>query len=290
MIGVFLAILSAATSALSVVLVRKHSDQSNTFNISLIISLVGLVMLWPLALVSTDFSAVNLLGIVVFGISGLFSPGLVRLLYYQGMKKLGAPVNSSLFSIYPLYTSLLAVVFLSEVLSVGNWFGILLVFLGGIMIEWSAREINVQDKHDRRNLLFPIIGGVALGIGSILRKYALVLFDAPVLGVAVAYSFSLLPFVFMLFSSNVRKEFTFKKDVRLFWVAGVGQAITWVLAFYALSFENVSVITPLLSIEPVFVAVFAYLYLRQMEQLTHKLLLSIALTLLGVILVTARLF
>jgi uncharacterized membrane protein len=158
------------------------------------------------------------------------------------------------------------------------------------MIEWSAREINVQDKHDRKNLLFPIIGGVALGIGSILRKYALVLFDAPVLGVAVAYSFSLLPFAFMLYSSTVRKEFTFKKDVRLFWVAGVGQAITWILAFYALSFENVSVITPLLSIEPVFVAVFAYLYLRQIEQLTHKLLLSIVLTLLGVILVTARLF
>jgi drug/metabolite transporter, DME family len=290
MIGIFLAILSAATSAISVVLVRKHSNQSNTFNISLVISLVGLVMLWPLALVSTDFSAVNLLSIAVFGISGLFSPGLVRLLYYQGMKKLGAPVNSSLFSIYPLYTSLLAVVFLSEVLSFGNWFGILLVFFGGIMIEWSAREMNVQDKHDRRNLLFPIIGGVALGIGSILRKYALVLFDAPVLGVAVAYSFSLLPFAFMLYSSTVRKEFTFKKDVRLFWVAGVGQAITWILAFYALSFENVSVITPLLSIEPVFVAVFAYLYLRQIEQLTHKLLLSIVLTLLGVILVTARLF
>jgi drug/metabolite transporter, DME family len=290
MIGVFLAILSAATSAISVVLVRKHSDLSNTFNISLIISLVGLVVLWPLALVSTDFSVVNVLALVVFGVSGVFSPGLVRLLYYQGMKKLGAPVNSSLFSTYPLYTSLLAIVFLSEVLSLGNWFGILLVFLGGVMIEWSAREINVQNKRSRINLLFPVVGGVLLGVSSILRKYGLVLYNAPFFGVAVAYSFSLLPFVFMLTSSSVRSGFAFKRDVRLFWAAGIGQAITWILAFYALSFENVSIVTPLLSIEPVFVAVFAYMYLRKIEQLTHKLLISIALTFLGVILVTARLF
>ena len=41
MIGIILALLSAATSALSVILVRRHSKSSNTFNISLIISLSG---------------------------------------------------------------------------------------------------------------------------------------------------------------------------------------------------------------------------------------------------------
>lgn len=66
------------------------------------------------------------------------------------MKKLGAPVNSSLFSIYPLYTSLLAVLFLSEFLASGNWAGILMVFLGGILVEWSAQKpplgISIQEK------------------------------------------------------------------------------------------------------------------------------------------------
>jgi drug/metabolite transporter (DMT)-like permease len=74
----------------------------------------------------------------------------------------------------------------------------------------------------------------------------------------------------------------------LFWVAGVGQAITWMLSFYALSYDDVSVITPLLSIEPVFVALFAYLYLRKIERVSPKLV-SIVLTVLGVVLVTAKL-
>jgi DME family drug/metabolite transporter len=289
MIGTALAILSAATSALSIVLVRKYSSQSSTFNISLSISWVGMLILWPFALVLTDFATANILSLLLFALSGVLTPGFVRLLYYQGMKKLGAPVNSSLFSIYPLYTSLLAVLFLSEILAPGNWVGILLVFLGGMLVEWSSREVNFENKHSRRNLIYPVMGGLVLGVGSIFRKYALNLFNAPVLGVAVAYTFSLLPFIVMLmFSAPTRKDMSLKRDLRLFWAAGVGQAITWMLSFYALSYDEVSVVTPLLSIEPVFVAMFAYLYLRKVEQVSTKLLVSIVLTVLGVALVTAK--
>jgi uncharacterized membrane protein len=60
------------------------------------------------------------------------------------------------------------------------------------------------------------------------------------------------------------------------------------LAFYALSFEDVSVVTPLLSTEPLFVVFFAYLYLRRLECVSTKLALSIVLTVLGVVLVTVR--
>ena len=126
------------------------------------------------------------------------------------------------------------------------------------------------------------MGGIALGVGSILRKYALIQFDAPVLGVAVAYTASLLPFLAILvFSTPTRKDLSLKRDMRLFWVAGVGQAITWMLGFYALSFNDVSVITPLLSIEPVFVALFAYIYLRKIENISPRLVVSIVLDSVG---------
>jgi drug/metabolite transporter, DME family len=289
MIGIALAIVSAATSAISVVLVRKYSNQSSTFNISLAVSWVGMLVLWPLALILTDFSLATIGSVLLFSVSGVLTPGFVRLLYYQGMKKLGAPVNSSLFSIYPLYTSLLAILFLSEILAPDNWAGILMVVFGGILIEWSSREVNSGHKHSRKDLIYPIMGGIALGVGSIFRKYALVQFDAPVLGVAIAYTASLLPFlVILVFSQQTRKELSLRRDMRLFWVAGVGQAITWMLSFYALSYDEVSVITPLLSIEPVFVALFAYLYLRKIEHVSSKLVVSIILTVLGVVLVTAK--
>src|SRR3989337_2730462 len=104
MIGIILALLSAATSGLSVVLVGKHSKESNAFNLSLMISFIGLLIIWPLAIALTDFTQANLEAVSLFAAGGILSPGLVRLFYYSGLKKLGPSVNSSILSIYPLYS------------------------------------------------------------------------------------------------------------------------------------------------------------------------------------------
>jgi drug/metabolite transporter (DMT)-like permease len=286
MIGTTLALLSAAASGISVVLVGKYSRKSNAFNVSLIISCVGLVILWPLSALLTDFEAANLEGLVLFAVGGVLTPGLVRLFYYGGLKKLGTSVNSSIFSVYPLYSSLLAVFLLSEILSVENWIGILCVVFGVVFVEMSSREINGRDKSAKKSLIFPVLGGLTLGISSIIRKYALDVCDAPVFGVAVAYTFSLLPYFLMLMlSTSTRKELSLKRDFRFFWIAGIGQALSWILSFYALSYEQVSIITPLLSIEPLFVVLFAYFYLRELERVSPKLVASIVLTVIGVILV-----
>jgi drug/metabolite transporter (DMT)-like permease len=289
MIGTVLALFAAATSGLSVILVRKHSAESNAFNISLIISLTGIAVLWPLAVLLTDFGTINLEGLLLFAISGVLTPGLVRLFYYSGLKRLGAPVNASLFAVYPLYSCFLAVLLLSEILSLENWIGIMLVIFGGIFVGTNSRKNSTGDKRSRKNLALPIVGGLALAVASIIRKYALNLYNAPLLGVAVAYTFSLLSYSLMLMlSASTRKELSLKRDLRFFWKTGIGQALAWILIFYALSYEQVSIVTPLLAIEPIFVAFFAYLYLRKLEYVSPKLAVSMILTVFGVILVTTK--
>jgi drug/metabolite transporter (DMT)-like permease len=289
MFGVALAILSSVTSAFSVVLVRKYSNQSTTFNISLAISLIGTLALWPLAFAMTNFSGANIPSILIFSLSGILTPGFVRLLYYAGLKKLGASVNSSIFSIYPLYTAMLSLVFLSEMLAPNNWIGILLIFVGGFLVEWSSRKPKTEPQNLRKSLIYPLLGGVVLALGSIMRKYALNLYDAPILGVALAYTFSLLPFLLMIgLSTSTRRGINLKRDIRLFWGAGIGQAVTWLLAFYALSFEGVSVVTALLATEPLFIVLFVYVYLKRLECVSNKLVISILLTAIGVVLVSAK--
>jgi drug/metabolite transporter (DMT)-like permease len=287
MIGIVLALLSAATSGLSVVLVRRHSAGSNVFNMSLVITVVGMIILWPLAIASPELGAISLEGFMLFAVSGVFSPGIVRLFYYKGLKTLGASVNSSIFAVYPLYSALLAVFLLSEILSVWNALGIMAILLGVVFVEMSSRnENNGQGKAGWKTLVFPILGGLTLGVSSIVRKYALDLCNTPILGVAIAYAFSLLPYVFILaVSVPTRKDLALKQDFRWFWIAGVGQAVSWTLAFYALSFELVAVTTPLFSVEPLFVALFAFFYLRELEQVSPKLVASIVLTVFGVVLV-----
>lgn len=286
MLGISLALLSAATSGIAVVLVGRHAKESNAFNVSLLVSFVGLIVVWPFAVMLTEFKAVNLGAILLFALGGALTPGLVRLFYYAGLKNLGASVNSSIFSIYPLYSSLLAVLFLSEFPSLENWMGIITLVVGVIFLEMSLRRQN-ESGRSLRNWIFPVLGGLTFGLGAILRKAALNLYDAPFLGIAIAYSFSFLPYIVILgFHEPTRCQFSFRKNLHLFWAAGVGQIISWILSFYALSLQTVSVVTPLLSVEPLFVAIFGYFFLKGQEHLSPKLAVCIVVMVLGVVLVT----
>lgn len=285
MIGIALALLSAMLSGLSIVLVRKHSDTSNTFNISLVITIIGIVILWPAALLSNELEAITIFwAIIFFAVSGVLSPGLVRLLYYKGMGRLGAPVNSAIYSTNPFYSSLLAVVLLNELLTVWNIAGIAAIIIGITLMELNPTRSIGQTKRYRMSFIFPAVAALTLGISSIIRKYALDLSNAPVFGVAIAYTFSMLPYLLVLtFYSPTRKKLQLKQNFRWFWMAGVGQAITWILAFYALNFEQVTIVMPLIATEPLFVAAFAIFYLKELENISFKLIASIIITVIGVI-------
>jgi len=289
MLGIALAVLSAAASGFAVIAVGRHSRRSNTFNVSLVVSIVGLAILWPLAILLTDFSATSFEGIALFAVSGLLTPGLVRLFYYSGLRKLGTSVNSAVFAVYPLYSSLLAVLFLGETLTFENWTGVFSIFLGVVFVEMASRNLNGGNNRSVKNLVLPILGGLTFGVSLIIRKSALNLYNAPLLGVAIAYTVSLLPFAIILaLHKPTQKELSLKQDFRLFWTAGVGQTLSWVLSFYALTFQTVAVIVPLLSIEPIFVVLLAYLYMKDLEYVSPKLIASILLTVFGVILIIIR--
>ena len=174
---------------------------------SLVITIVGMVVLWPLAAVIPGAGVFSFEGVLLFALSGVLSPGLVRLLYYKGLKTLGVSVNSSIFAVYPLYSALLAVILLSEILTAWNAVGIIAILLGVIFVEMSINGNNGQSKNGWKNLVFPVLGGLTLGVSSIIRKYALGVYNAPVLGVAVAYAFSLLPYALILAFSVPTRRF-----------------------------------------------------------------------------------
>ncbi|MCW4007036.1 MAG: DMT family transporter [Candidatus Bathyarchaeota archaeon] len=288
MLGIAIALLSAATSGLSIVLVRKYSDHSNTFNISLILTVVGMAILWPAALIASEENlAISVGAVAFFAVSGVLSPGIVRLLYYKGMSKLGAPVTSAVYATNPLYSSLLAVLLLGEVLTNWNIIGVAAIIVGIVLMEINPSRSLSQAKRQRRYLLLPAIAAFTLGVSSIIRKYALDISNMPILGVAIAYTFSLAPYAFMLAMHRpTQRKLNFKKNLRWFWAAGIGQAITWLLAFYALNIEQVSITMPLLATEPLFVGAFAIVYLKELEQISAWLLASIAITVFGVICIT----
>lgn len=286
MIGVLLALLAAITSAFCVILVRRNSANSNSFNMSLIITSVGLIVLWPMAIIFMRQETINLEGALLFAASGFLSPGIVRLFYYKGLRKLGASTNSAVFSIYPLYSALLAIVILSEILTGQNWIGIILIVFGVMALQYCSPTNGCKEREGLKSWIFPIIGGITIAIGSVISKYALNLSNAPIFGVAIAYTFSLLPYgLILLTSRQTRIGLNLKQDLRLFWIAGIGQAISWTFTYAAFQFDQVATVNPIISSEPIFVVIFGYFLLRNIETVSKKVAASIIITVLGVALV-----
>lgn len=288
MIGVVLALLAAMSSALSMILVRKNLDKSNFIYISLTITIMGNIILWPLALTFTDLSTVNPEGLLLFVLAGLLAPGIVRLLYFKGMETAGISANATIFATYPLYTSIAAVLLLGEALTAENWIGLVCIIVGVISV---GRILNKGENGSRnatkKGLIVPIACSLAFAFSYIMRKEALNIYNQPLLGVTVGYTSSLLVYLLVIAFSNHTGTSRFSRnDIKMFWKPGVGTTMTLLLSFFALSQEMVSIVAPVLQTELLFILLFTYIFLRKIEKLSPKLVASSLLIVAGVILIS----
>jgi drug/metabolite transporter (DMT)-like permease len=288
MFGVVLALLSALSFGLSQILVRRNLDKSNYIYISLTVTIVGNIILWPLALTFTDLNTINPDGLLLFLIAGLLAPAIARLFYFKGMETAGISANASIFATYPLYTSITATLLLGEVLTAENWIGLACIVIGVIFVGRNLNNSNAQTKTTtKKGLIIPVLGSLAIAFSQIFRKEALNLYSEPLLGVAVGYSTSLIVYLLVIaFSRNAKRPQFSRRDLRHFWKPGVGIAAGWLLSFLALSQDMVSIVVPLLQTELLFILFFAYIFLRKHETVSLKLAASALLIVAGVIFIS----
>jgi transporter family protein len=288
MFGILIALLSALSFGLSQTLVRRNIAKSNYVYISLTVTIIGNIILWPLALAFTDLSTINPDGLILFIIAGLLAPGIARLFFFKGMESAGMSANSSIFSTYPLYTSIIATLLLGEVLTAENWMGLICIIVGVIFVGRSVNNKDVKTRNTTKmGLIISFLGSLAIAFSQILRKEGLNIYNQPLLGVAVGYTMALIVYLLVIaFSRNNKAPRYSWKDVCHFWKPGVGIAVGWLLSFVALSTEMVSIIVPVLQTELLFIILFAYIFLRKQKEVTIKVAASAILIVAGVILVT----
>lgn len=281
MIGIALSVFAAATFGLSVVLVRRSLSDSTVLSAALVVSCIGNVVFWPLALMLSHTTTIGSQSLLLFSIGGILAPGIARLLYYKGMKSVGVTVTSALFSTSPLYTATLAVILLGETLSSVNWIGIISIVAGVVCVQVISREQQPTKKHFMNSLALPIFAGLLVSCSQVMQKAGLSLSNEPLLGAAVGYASSLFFYLPLALLQHAKQAFSPRKDFKLFWKAGLIFAVGWLSAFYAFSHEKVAIAAPLIQIQPLFVTAFAYIYVRQQEKLSMRLVVSVVLVVSG---------
>lgn len=287
MLPVVLALLSSVFFAASQILIRKNIEKSSYLNVSLTVTIMGNIVLWPLAVVFTDFNQVNPQGILLFVIAGFLAPGVARLIYFKGMKTVGISANSTIFSTYPLYTTLIAVTFLGEILTPQNWIGLACIITGVLFIGKTVNQNSLTKHVTTKGLIIPVVGSLIIAFSQIIRKEGLNLYNQPLLGVAIGYTTSLIFYLLVLaFSKTDASSKYSKKDLKLLWKSGIGIAAGWLLSFFALSQEMVSIIVPLLQTELLFILLFSYIFLRKIEKFSITLVASALIIIAGIILIS----
>lgn len=282
-----IAIVSAMGWAVDAILVRRGSERGNVLSAAFLSYLVTAACLWFYLALSFSLSILASKACIYFMLSGTLQPLLARILFYMGLERLGVARTTPLRGTGPLFSVLIAVLFLHERPALSVYFGAVFIVAAG----WLVLYRKHTSTSDWRliHALFPIGAAFFAGVSQNLRRAGLLILPNPALAAAVTTSTSLALFTVYL-SSTSRARIMVPNPTALpyFVPAAFISAFSQLLVFVSLSLGEVSVVIPLLNTTPLFSVFFSALFLRDLERVTVNIVIGVFLMMAGAILIASR--
>ena len=282
----FVAILSAMGWAMDSILVRMGARFSDVFAAAFLSFLVTALCLWTYIVFSFPLDLVWNPAVIYFVMSGLLQPLLARILYYEGMMRLGVSRAGTLRGTGPLFAVILAVIFLHERPGISVYAGVILTVLGVGLISYRR---GAEGDWRLFDVVFPLGAGLVAAVSQNLRRTGLLIIPNPFIGAAVTTTTSLAIFsISLLVLGKVRLLRVDKKSVPFFAVASLISAGAQFLGFYSLTWADVSVMIPLINTTPLFTVLFSALFLRDLETVTSRVLIGTVVLVAGMVFIINR--
>ena len=288
--AITLALFSSLLISGTTIIMKKGIERTNPTSAMLVVTLVGTLTLLAISIPHIRFNHLNSRAFVLFILAGIFSPALVRWLYFISLDRIGPSMSSSILSTGPAFTAIIAAIFLKEKLTVAISLGILLI-IGGIVI--FERDIHGDGKlivRHKKDLIFAVLASFLVGSAIVIRKMGLNILNEPLFGVTVGFTTSLAFYIILcLVSKKMRASISLNRNNTLY-LCGAGVFLTagWLTLFYALSHGDAIIVAPLASLHPVMVLAWSYLFFKDMENITLKTVFGVVIVLIGVLLITLR--
>lgn len=278
------ALAGAISSALATILIRQGLRHGNFYVGFWINVIVGVVGLWGAVLLLEPAEAYRAAAIPFFVLSGVIGTASGRLLRFVSIEKVGAPVAASIVNLNPFIATGLAIVVLGEHVTLPIIAGTCVIVLGTTLLSLSGRRVGYRPV----DLCYPFLSAACFGAVAIIRKLGLNQ-AGPLFGSAVNITTALLTFTAFLLASGNRQALVWKGHSLVYFVgAGIAENLGVFLVLVAMSFGEVSVVTPLAGTAPLFVLLFTSLFLQGVETLTGRIVMGAMLIVLGVALLTLK--
>ncbi|MFB6070979.1 MAG: EamA family transporter [Halanaeroarchaeum sp.] len=248
--------------------------------------------LYVLALLATQgldlFQTLSLAAGALFFGAGVVGTGLGRLAIFQGIDRVGASINTAAVSIRPLFATLMAAVLLGEPVGLHTAAGIVVLVVGLTLLAFSrGGDLTGWQPTD---LAFPIAAAAFFATGNVARRFGLLTFTDVTLLEAVALNeFGSLVGLTLYAVAAGRRDVVTGSAKTYAYFAGSGTITAFALLalFAALQRGRVAIVDPLAATAPLFTTVFAAVLLRDLERVTRRVVVSAALVVVGVAVITA---
>jgi len=285
-----LVISSSLLYAVGIASLRRGLVKSNFVSASVTTMIVETIVI-SVVLLPLLPKTLNLYATMIFLFTGVFSLGVVRLLYFKGMERLGASTNASIFAVYPLIGSFTAVLLLGEKLTPNLLLGTVITVVGAFLVERGSAVYQGSSlrKPSKTAFTYPFTCAVLVGTAWVFRKIALNIYGEPLVGIAIEHLSSLLLYAVL---SAVSRDFhrlssVNRESFKLFWKGGICIIWGFILRFYAVRIGKVAVVVPLMNTSPLFLLFFAHFFLKRLERVTPSLVAGTISVFTGIVLITA---
>lgn len=266
------ALLASISYALSSISARRGMRYSNPATVTCFSLTIHTVTIWTAVFLSGGIPDVAPIAVILFIVAGVLQP-VIRLFTYTGIYKVGASRSGTLRSTNPLFSTVIAILFLNEEASIATLAGTISVVLGIVVISWQREE---QPAIFRWwYLLFPLIAALLAGVNHPLRRYALSISNYPLFFTAVVGIVSLTSFSgYLAFPSPTPRLVWHRKALGPFLLAGFLETLGIFLVITALSLGRVVVVSPIVATSPMWVLVGTAIFLRGIERVSARTVLG----------------
>jgi drug/metabolite transporter, DME family len=282
----FYALANAFLFAVHNIFMKKALRYSNPATGVISTLLINIVFLWTIALLFVPMANVTLTSLLIFVAVGFFQPGLTRLLTYKGIDALGVAITDPIRASTPLFSAAMAIVFLGEKITLPIIVATLMIIGGITLLSWRHGAMKLAGA--AVYLWFPITASVLAGASQVVRKFGMAAVPHPFLAAAVTATSSLIISVLVMWYVEKTQE-TWKMNRQCVWwflAAGITVSFAMTSIYHALDLGKVSVVIPLSSTAPLFSLILTALFLRDVERVTLRIVVSTLLIISGVVLIS----
>ncbi len=279
----YYAFQAALCFSIAHVLIRRGLVGSNALTCSLISLATTAAIFWLLVVILIPLSALWTPAIGYFIAAGVFAPAIGQTLGYIGIERIGVARSTPIVNSAPIFSSSFAVLFLGEVWTAQNILGTLSVIIGVIILSSGKSSEREWRKID---ILFPLVGAVAFGISTTLRKSGLSALQIPLLGAAVTVGTAFFIILIVIRWRGGRQALKFN-PVSTRWLFGAAVVNTGAIlsVFSALNVGKVVRVEPLIACNPLLTILWVGIFLRQVERISARIVLGSVFTVMGTALV-----